>query len=178
MPQTAIESVLVEAGYGGLYFIGIDTGSESCGWAIISSNDELCEHGAWNLRQNLSFEERLQELYHRACSFFQKNGFYAIAIGIEDAWIWPRNPQSGLRLAKTWGVIFASATRFGHLPMSISPKKAKKALTGNAAASKEEVMRFARALDPTIEQQDVADAISVAEATRMAVIEEAIRGAN
>ena len=119
---------------------------------------------------------RWAELRKVASAYIGKLAFI-VAAGIEEPWVDPANPQVGLKLAKTWGILASLCWQRGFYVCGVSPATAKKALTKDSRASKEEVFGVAKLLWPDIQQFDEADAIAVATATRNMIIEKAMREA-
>lgn len=175
---TANEKILRKAGYFGTMFGGIDVGTlDGCGWAYVDIAGEYIKSGVFNLSEFGDLYDRLAALGTSMRGIARMSG-NTIMYGIEDPWINPRNPQVGLKLAKAWGVIFDCMTSSGYEAMPISVSEAKLAMTGDGAADKEKVLRFAQQMNPNITQFDESDAVAVALATRAKILKEAMHGKN
>ena len=174
---TAINQLLKKTGHHGRFFLGLDTGTSrgrknNCGYALVDTEGMVHDVGVWRLTRP-SLLGRWAEL-RKVASLYVGQLAYIVAAGIEEPWSDPENPQVGLKLAKTWGLLACLCWQRGFYVCSIVPSTAKKALTGDGKASKEDMLKVAKLLWPDVQQFDEADAIGVALATRNLIIEKAM----
>ena len=172
--------ILIENGYVGKLFLGFDTGTSNRGennlaYALLETNGDVYESGVWRL-QKKALCARFSEISTLSKGLIYTHRYNIIACGIEEPWIDPKNRQVGLKLAKVWGILAAQAWGYTIPVVGIYPTTAKKALTGNAKATKSAVLKAAQMLKPGIKQYDESDAIAIAAATRDAIIERAMKG--
>ena len=86
------------------------------------------------------------------------------AVAVETQFVY-KNVQSALKLGMARGVIIIAAARRGIPIFEYAPKKAKLAVVGNGAASKEQVQRMIQLLlklPELPEPEDAADALALA----------------
>ena len=174
---TAINRLRKQAGHHGRFFLGLDTGpsrgrKNNCGYALVGTDGVVHDAGVWRLTRP-SLLGRWAEL-RKVASIYIGQLAFIVAAGIEEPWIDPENPQVGLKLAKTWGILASLCWQRGFYVCGISPVTAKVALTKNSRASKEEVFTVAKMLWPDVKQFDEADAIAVATATRDMIVKKAM----
>jgi crossover junction endodeoxyribonuclease RuvC len=105
---------------------------------------------------------RLQLIYNTVSGLIIKYKPDVFAI---EAPFFGKNVQSMLKLGRAQGVAIAAAMRHGLVVTEYSPKKVKQSITGNGAASKEQVLRMLQRLlnfknDPR--SLDASDALAVA----------------
>lgn len=145
--------------------IGVDPGSRITGYGIIESNTASLERvgfGAIRVHVKHSFPERLKEVFEGINEILAE--YKPQVLAIEDVF-YARNIQSVLKLGQVRGVIILAAAMFNLPVVEYSPRKVKQAVTGNGAASKEQVRKavfhLLRMKDEPI-AFDITDALAIA----------------
>lgn len=140
-----------------MYIIAFDLSTTHIGWCALR-NGEYDVHKEITLRG--SFAERM------AAAFTEIDGVCAFAtpddrIAIETPFV-GKNYKTALQLGLMRGLAWAvSLERFGTPPIEITPAEAKLALTGHGAASKQDMMTFARLQSGVALGEHAADALGV-----------------
>ena len=147
--------------------IGIDPGTTVMGYGIIGINGKemsIIAMGAIQLNKFESHYLRLKRIHERITGLV--NQYLPDEFAIE-APFYGKNVQSMLKLGRAQGVAMAAAL-VKDIPIAeYAPLKVKQAITGNGAASKEQVAEMLRrilnipreAIDPHL---DATDALGVA----------------
>lgn len=151
-------------------YIGIDIGLKVAGWAIVDEDANLVDFGTWKFGPGMSIVQRLRDIAWEAVTLFRECP--SCHVGIEMPWV-GANKQTAIKLAKAWGAVCGAVENFDTIVVEIYPTTAKKALTGNAKATKEEMREAARVqfgIDDQTASADISDAIGVALATRVQVL--------
>jgi crossover junction endodeoxyribonuclease RuvC len=145
--------------------LGIDPGSRICGYGLISTGGrasyQYVECGIVTGRTGAPAEERLGEI---AQSLFEiVRELRPAALAVEDVFS-HQNVRSALALAQARGVVLAVAGMAGLPVFSYPPAVVKKTVTGQGAASKEQVTRMVMSLIGlrSAPRVDAADALAVA----------------
>jgi len=122
--------------------LGIDPGTLVTGYGIIKSKGSNIEMLAMGVMELAKLEDpylKLQKIFER--TLFLIDTFLPDEFAIE-APFFGNNVQSMLKLGRAQGVAIAAAL-YRNLPIAeYSPRKIKLAVTGNGAASKEQVAHF------------------------------------
>jgi crossover junction endodeoxyribonuclease RuvC len=145
--------------------LGIDPGSRICGYGLITTDGRAryryVECGVLTGRTGAPSEERLGEI---ARSLFEVvRDLEPAALAVEGVFT-HQNPRSALALAQARGVVLAVAGMAGLPVFSYAPAVVKKTVTGQGAASKEQVARMVMALVGlrSAPRADATDALAVA----------------
>lgn len=122
--------------------LGIDPGSLCTGYAFLKqtgSRIHVLEYGAIRCRPRAELSERLFHIIEELESKIQRHR--PEHIGIESAFV-AKNVHSALVLGHVRGALMVLGHRYKMQLFEISPRKVKQSLTGNGAASKEQVAHF------------------------------------
>ena len=149
--------------------LGVDPGTNVTGYALLRSRGkklELLTYGVIELaRADLDTLGKLRRMLERMISLMDEFKPNVLAI---EAPFFGKNVQSMLKLGRAQGVVIAAALVRDLEVYEYAPRKVKKAVTGNGAASKEQVAgvlghQFAEVrADETHFLLDATDALAVA----------------
>mgnify|MGYP000472612607 CR=1 FL=1 len=145
--------------------LGIDPGTNVMGYGLLhvrGNKAELVVMGVVDMRRESDPYVRLGRIYERVASII--DAYHPDELAIE-APFFGKNVQSMLKLGRAQGAaMLAASTR--NIPVTeYAPRKAKEAVTGNGAASKEQVNNILqRTLGIDIEEKhlDATDALAIA----------------
>ena len=119
--------------------LGVDPGTSLMGYGIIridGSKKEMLSMGIIKLNKIASHQDRLSRIFDRISSIIEEYNPSIMAI---EAPFFGKNVQSMLKLGKAQGVAIAAALN-ANLPYEeYAPRRIKQSITGNGAASKEQV---------------------------------------
>ena len=144
--------------------LGVDPGSHVTGYGIIESEPRLCivEYGCIRLGAKTPFPKRLAEIYDRLSGIILTNQIRTVCV--EEAFF-AENAKTALVLGHARGVILLAAQNAKAEIHEYSPREIKKSVTGNGAASKEQVQWMIQKIlgaNKPIEPLDASDALAVA----------------
>ena len=126
--------------------LGIDPGTTIMGYGIIQIKGKkmvLIQMGVLHLSKLSSHELKLKKIFERTLELI--DGYKPDELAVE-APFFGKNVQSMLKLGRAQGVAMAAGL-FRDIPIfEYSPKKIKKAITGNGNASKEQVAAMLKSL--------------------------------
>ncbi len=122
-----------------MIILGVDPGTLITGFAVIE-----VEHGTYSVlaydvvknASDRSMPIRLKQIYDKLCKVI--NRYHPDEFAIETAF-YGKNAQSALKLGHARGVSILAAVNFQIPTTEYSPREIKKAVTGNGAASKQQV---------------------------------------
>ena len=147
--------------------LGIDPGTNVMGYGLLhvrGNKAELVVMGVVDMRRESDPYVRLGRIYERVASII--DAYHPDELAIE-APFFGKNVQSMLKLGRAQGVAMAAAlTR--SLPITeYEPRKIKMAITGNGAASKEQVEELLRRIlniprEQLLPELDATDALAAA----------------
>ncbi|KAB2810408.1 MAG: crossover junction endodeoxyribonuclease RuvC, partial [Paludibacter sp.] len=147
--------------------LGIDPGTTIMGYGLISvkgNKVSLIAMGVVDLKKYKDHYQKLQRIFSRTLSLIDEFKPEALAI---EAPFFGKNVQSMLKLGRAQGVAM-SAALYRNLPITeYAPLKIKMAITGNGAASKEQVADMLRRFlsipaDQMLPQMDATDGLAAA----------------
>lgn len=147
-----------------LKILGIDPGSRNCGYAIIEANkgkNILIEAGLIKIKPS-TLQYQITELCEGLDLIFKNHSFDEIAI--EDIFF-AYNPKTVLKLAQFRGALSLKILQIHGDFAEYTPLQVKKAVTGKAKATKEQVSFMVKrllGLSKDIKPLDITDAIAVA----------------
>ena len=124
--------------------IGIDPGTNVMGYGILGINGKtptLVAMGVLELSKFDSHYMRLHRIYTRVLGLCEQYLPDELAI---EAPFYGKNVQSMLKLGRAQGVAMAAALAWDIPIAEYEPRKIKQAITGNGAASKEQVQEMLR----------------------------------
>lgn len=147
--------------------IGIDPGTNVMGYGILgvrAGKPAMIAMGVIELSRFDSHYIRLRRIYERVLSLVGQYLPDEMAI---EAPFFGKNVQSMLKLGRAQGVAMAAALSRDVPIVEYEPRKIKMAITGNGAASKEQVRDMLRRLlsipaDSILPQLDATDALGAA----------------
>lgn len=147
--------------------IGIDPGTNVMGYGILGVNGKKPDMIAMGVIELSKFEShymRLRRIYDRVLSLVEQYLPDEMAI---EAPFFGKNVQSMLKLGRAQGVAMAAALSRQVPITEYEPRKIKMAITGNGAASKEQVQEMLRRIlnlksEQLLPQLDASDALAAA----------------
>lgn len=147
--------------------IGIDPGTNVMGYGILGVKGKTPQMIAMGVIQLSKFEShylRLRRIYERVSGLVEQYLPDEMAI---EAPFFGKNVQSMLKLGRAQGVAMAAALSRDVPITEYEPRKIKMAITGNGAASKEQVQEMLRRIlsipkDDLLPQLDATDALGAA----------------
>lgn len=147
--------------------IGIDPGTNVMGYGILgitSGKPRMIAMGVIRLSKFESHYLRLRRIYDRVLSLVEQYLPDEMAI---EAPFFGKNVQSMLKLGRAQGVAMAAALAREVPITEYEPRKIKMAITGNGAASKEQVQEMLRRIldipkEDLLPQLDATDALGAA----------------
>ena len=147
--------------------IGIDPGTNVMGYGILGINGkqpEMVAMGVLTLERMETHYLRLRRIFDRVTSLITQYLPDEMAI---EAPFYGKNVQSMLKLGRAQGVAMAAALERDVPIAEYEPRKLKRAITGNGAASKEQVQEMLRRIlnidrDALLPQLDATDALAAA----------------
>ena len=146
--------------------MGIDPGTLIMGYSLILQNDKqlsLLRMGVLKLKQYDNQALKLKKIFERVLEIIDEYHPDELAI---EAPFYGKNVQSMLKLGCAQGVAMAAAL-YRDIPIfEYSPRKIKQSITGNGAASKEQV---ALMLQKIIKFDHLPDFLDATDATAAAV---------
>lgn len=147
--------------------IGIDPGTNVMGYGILGVNGnkpQMVAMGVLTLSKFESHYLRLRRIYERTLQLCHQYLPDEMAI---EAPFFGKNVQSMLKLGRAQGVAMAAALAHDVPITEYEPRKIKQAITGNGAASKEQVQQMLRHIlsipqESILPQLDATDALAAA----------------
>jgi len=126
--------------------LGIDPGTNITGYGVIKSvnnKPELVTLDIIKLPKNATHFSRLEKIFKAVIKIIELYKPDELAV---EAPFFGKNVQSMLKLGRAQGVSIAAALSHSIPVFEYSPRKIKLAITGNGAASKEQVSMFLQQL--------------------------------
>lgn len=147
--------------------IGIDPGTNIMGYGILGiykRKPKMIAMGVIHLSKFESHYLRLRRIYERVLGLVEQYLPDEMAI---EAPFFGKNVQSMLKLGRAQGVAMAAALAHEVPITEYEPRKIKMAITGNGAASKEQVQEMIRRIldipkEQILPQLDATDALAAA----------------
>ena len=119
--------------------LGIDPGTRILGYGVILIDDRKVHYvdmGVLDLRKEKEHFAKLNIIYNRVGEIIERYNPQDLAI---EAPFYGKNPQVMLKLGRAQGAAIAAAISRGIPIFEYAPRKVKMAITGQGAASKEQV---------------------------------------
>ena len=147
--------------------IGIDPGTNVMGYGVLGVNSKTTAMVAMGVIKLSKFEShylRLRRIHERVLGLIEQYLPDEMAI---EAPFFGKNVQSMLKLGRSLGVAMAAAL-IRDIPITeYEPRKIKQAITGNGAASKEQVQEMLRRIlaiprEQLLPELDATDALAAA----------------
>ena len=148
--------------------IGIDPGTNVMGYGILGINGmkpQLVAMGVIKLSKFDDHYMRLRRIYERVSGLVKQYLPDEMAI---EAPFFGKNVQSMLKLGRAQGVAMAAALTRDIPIVEYEPRKIKMAITGNGAASKEQVAEMLRRI-LSIDKDDMPDFLDATDALAAAL---------
>ena len=147
--------------------IGIDPGTNVMGYAILAVEGRTPRMVAMGVVKLCKFEShytRLHRIFDSVVSLIAQYNPHELAI---EAPFFGKNVQSMLKLGRAQGVAMAAALTRSMPITEYEPRKIKMAITGNGAASKEQVQEMLRRIlsiprEQLLPELDATDALAAA----------------
>ena len=150
----------------GRIILGIDPGTQLLGFGIVRTQGKKVEYvdmGVLDLRKEGDAYSKLQAIYQCISQVCRNYGPTDLAI---ESPFYGKNAQVVLKLGRAQGAAILAAKEFGVLAVTeYAPRKAKEAIVGNGAASKEQVqLMLEKTLGVQLESRhlDATDALAIA----------------
>jgi crossover junction endodeoxyribonuclease RuvC len=148
-----------------MIILGVDPGTLITGFGIIEVEHGMSSVLTYNVVKNSgndSMPIRLKRIYDRLCEII--NQYHPDEFAIETAF-YGKNAQSALKIGHARGVSILAAVNYEIPTTEYSPREIKKAVTGNGAASKQQVQYMVQTqlkLREVPKYFDASDALAVA----------------
>jgi crossover junction endodeoxyribonuclease RuvC len=145
--------------------IGIDPGTRITGYGVVkagSGKHEPLDFGCIRPPAKLEISERYLIIFNGIDHLLEK--YQPDAIAVETQFVY-KNVQSAMKLGMARGMCILAAARRKIPLFEYAPKKAKLAVVGNGAASKQQVQKMIQlllSLPSPPEPEDAADALALA----------------
>lgn len=145
--------------------LGIDPGTRRTGFGAIEkigTRYQLLDYGVITPKASLSIEKRYQVIYDEISLLVLKLSPSALSV---ETQFMHKNVKSAMTLGIARGMVMLAAAKNDIPLFEYAPKKAKMAVSGNGAASKEQVGRMIATLlglKKPPAPEDAADALSLA----------------
>ena len=145
--------------------IGIDPGTRCLGFGVLrveKDQGETLGYGVLNINIKLTFPKRLLQIHEKVQALILQH--HPDVIAVEEAFVY-KNAKTALALGHARGAVLLSAALKNIDVAEYAPRDIKKAVTGNGAASKQQVQwMVAQMLHvPTHDlAEDAADGLAVA----------------
>jgi len=145
--------------------LGIDPGTNLLGFGIIRTDGKRAEYvdmGVLDMRKDKDPLQKLRSIYDCICEVCRN--YHPDEMAIESPF-YGKNAQVILKLGRAQGAAMIAAMEYGIPVTEYAPRKAKMAIVGNGAASKEQVSMMLEktlgvSLDPA--HLDATDALAIA----------------
>lgn len=145
--------------------LGVDPGTLVTGYGVIEVGTHTATMLSYDVIKNSSTESlpvRLKKIYSALCAVIEK--YHPDEFAIETAF-YGKNVQSALKIGHARGVSILAAVNYEIPTAEYSPREVKKAVTGNGAASKQQVQYMVQSqlqLQTLPNYFDATDALAVA----------------
>jgi len=146
--------------------LGIDPGTQLLGFGVIRAVGKKAEYvdmGVLDLRKEADAYAKLQAIYE--CISEVCRNYHPTELAIESPF-YGKNAQVVLKLGRAQGAAILAAKEYGVASVTeYAPRKAKEAIVGNGAASKEQVqLMLEKTLCVKLESRhlDATDALAIA----------------
>ena len=146
--------------------IGIDPGLADTGVGVVTGlgfNIDSYSFGAIQTSKSLSLPERLDMIFSKLLTVLKDEKPDLMIV--EDVFSLEKFPKSGITLGKVTGVILLAGFRSGVPVVEIPVREAKKILTGNGNANKDQLEKAVRHLlshPERIQPNHASDALALA----------------
>lgn len=145
--------------------VGIDPGTNLLGFGVIRAKGRevsFVDMGILDLRKEKDPYVKLRQIYETVSEVCKS--YHATELAIESPF-YGKNAQVILKLGRAQGSAMIAALEYGIGVTEYAPRKAKEAITGNGAASKEQVCTMLEKtlrVDLGVHPLDATDALAIA----------------
>lgn len=146
--------------------VGVDPGLASTGVAVVRGTGLKPSHysfGVIRTKASASLGSRLDAIFTSLLTILEREKPHLLLL--EDVFSLQKHPKSGISLGHVCGVIQLAGERSGVPATVVSVREAKKVLTGNGAATKDQLERAVRnalRLSDPIRPDHASDALAIA----------------
>lgn len=145
--------------------LGLDPGSRVCGYGLIDERAgalSYVECGVLTAPEDRAMEDRLGEIARGLREVIEE--LKPTCVAVEDVFVHPQNPRSGLALAQARGMALAVIGLKGLTVASYPPATVKKAVAGTGGADKGQIARMVQSLIGlrSLPRADATDALAIA----------------
>ena len=144
--------------------LGIDPGTNTTGYGVIEVRGSVVRCvilGVIDLHQLKDPYRKLHHIFERVCALVDEYGPHEVAL---ESPFFGNNVQSMLKLGRAQGVAMAAALSKGCPVAEYAPRRVKQAITGQGAASKEQVAAILKSmlkLEELPKRLDATDGLAV-----------------
>jgi crossover junction endodeoxyribonuclease RuvC len=148
-----------------MIILGVDPGTIYSGYGVISIKEGKCavlEHGIIQLKAVAGIPEKLEIIYQKISSLIKLHKPESVVI---ETAFYGKNIQSALKIGLARGAAILAARHHHKEIFEYAPREIKKSVTGNGAASKEQVMGMVQTtlgLTKPLKYFDESDALAAA----------------
>ena len=145
--------------------LGIDPGTNTTGYGVIEVRGSVVRCvilGVIDMHQLKDPYRKLHHIFERVCALVDEYGPHEVAL---ESPFFGNNVQSMLKLGRAQGVAMAAALSRGVTVSEYAPRRIKQAITGQGAASKEQVaiiLKKLLRLEELPRRLDATDGLAVA----------------
>ncbi len=153
------------SGREGKTIIGIDPGTNLLGFGVIhvvGRKATFVDMGVLDLRKEKDAYSKLRQIFETVTEVCRT--YHADEMALESPF-YGKNAQVILKLGRAQGAAMIAALEYGIKVCEYAPRKAKEAITGNGAASKEQVSMMLQktlGVDLGAKHLDATDALAIA----------------
>lgn len=148
-----------------MVILGVDPGSLVTGYGLVKYTNLKIQPITWGIiscEMSTNFQLRLKKIYESILGIIKS---YQPAEMAVESLVYVQNIQTALKLGHARGVILLAAVN-SNIPIAeYSPRAIKQALTGNGAASKQQVKRMVMqllGLKQNLTSYDISDSLAIA----------------
>lgn len=145
--------------------LGIDPGTNLLGFGVIrveGKKPQYVDMGVLDMRKDKDPYQKLRQIYDTVTEVCRNYRPDVVAL---ESPFYGKNAQVILKLGRAQGAAMIAALEYGVDVVEYAPRKAKEAITGNGAASKEQVsIMIQKTLGVTLDDRylDATDALAIA----------------
>lgn len=149
-----------------MLILGVDPGSRAAGYALVEvegRSERVVAAGTLRFDGNTAHALRLREIYNRLVEIIDE---HPPDEGAVEMPVYGKNPQSMLKLGRAQAAAMLALLNRDVPVSEYTPKKVKKAVTGNGNASKKQVQQMVCSMLSGVEAADLSydasDALAIA----------------